>query len=84
MVGKAISALFNSGIIWLHGAYPDWQWLGMDMFHFSHSYLAKFAALFAMFLMALVLFELLPKMHAHVLKLMQPIVGKPKNASSTG
>ena len=72
----------NAGIIWLHGAYPEWQWLGMDMFHFAHAYLAKIAALFAMFLMALVLFELLPKMHSHVLKLMQPIVGKTKSTSS--
>ena len=44
------------------------------MFDFSHSYAAKVGALFAMFLIALVFFELLPELHRYVLELMnQPL-----------
>ena len=68
----------NAGIIWLHGAYPGWEWLGMDMFHFAHAYISKIGSLAAMFLMALILFELLPVMHDHVLRLLQPLTGKPR------
>ena len=32
------------------------------------------ASLFAMFLMALALFDLLPELHKHVMKVMSPIV----------
>ncbi|MCS5537749.1 MAG: archaeosortase A [Candidatus Poseidoniaceae archaeon] len=73
----------NAGIVWLHGAYPGWEWLGLDMFQFAHAYLAKFVSLGAMFLMALILFELLPVMHQHVLRLMQPIIGPKKKLQTT-
>ena len=66
----------NAGIIWLYQAYPGWEFLGMNMFHFSHAYVAKAGSLIAMFLMALVLFELLPAMHKHVLRLLEPLFGK--------
>ena len=28
----------NAGIIWLVEAFPDWRWMGLDMFDFSHTY----------------------------------------------
>ena len=72
----------NAGIIWLHGAYPGWEWLGMDMFHFAHAYAAKVVSLGAMFLMALILFELLPTMHSHVLRLLEPF-GRRRSKATT-
>ncbi len=64
----------NSGIIWLHLAYPDWHILGMSIFDFAHSYAAKAGSLFAMFMIAFVLFDLLPDMHKHVMRLLDPIL----------
>lgn len=65
----------NAGIIWLQMRYArSFSLFGLDMFDFSHSYAAKVGALFAMFLMALVLFELLPDLHRHVLKLLDPVL----------
>ncbi len=64
----------NAGIIWLYIAYPDWRILGLNIFDFAHSYAAKFGSLFAMFLIAFVLFDLLPDMHRHVMRLMQPLL----------
>ena len=79
----------NAGIVWLHASYPHWELLGVTMFDFAHSYAAKFVSLGAMFLMALVLFDLLPQMHAHIMRLIAPITkitsinknfsNKPKN-----
>ena len=63
----------NAGIVWLHVTYPQWELLGVTMFDFAHSYAAKAGSLFAMFLMALVLFDLLPEMHRHIMRLMKPI-----------
>ena len=63
----------NAGLIWLHTNYTGWSWLSMNMFHFGHSYAAKVGSLAAMFLMALVLFELLPQMHRHILNLMDKV-----------
>ena len=63
----------NAGIVWLHVTYPEWNLLGVTMFDFAHSYAAKAGSLFAMFLMALVLFDLLPEMHRHIMRLMKPI-----------
>ena len=63
----------NAGIIWLQQRYASsFRLWGLDMFDFSHSYVAKAGSLFAMFLMALVLFELLPELHSHVLRLLEP------------
>ena len=64
----------NAGIVWLHANYPHWELLGVTMFDFAHSYAAKFASLGAMFLMALVIFELLPQMHTHIMRLLSPII----------
>ncbi len=64
----------NSGIVWLTDTYPNWSLAGMEIFDFAHSYAAKVASLFAMFLMALALFDLLPELHKHVMKVMSPIV----------
>ena len=63
----------NAGIVWLHVTYPQWKLLGVTMFDFAHSYAAKAGSLFAMFLMALVLFDLLPEMHRHIIRLTKPI-----------
>ena len=64
----------NAGIVWLTDTYPNWSLAGMEIFDFAHSYAAKVASLFAMFLMALALFDLLPELHKHVMKVMSPIV----------
>ena len=57
----------NAGIIWMHMRYPDWSWAGLSIFEFGHSYASKFLSLLAMFLMALVLFEIMPRLHRNVL-----------------
>jgi archaeosortase A (PGF-CTERM-specific) len=63
----------NAGIIWLHVEYnSDWDLNGLNIFDFGHSYAAKFFSLGAMFLMALVLFDLLPKLHNHVITVLDP------------
>ncbi len=64
----------NAGIVWLTDTYPTWSLASMGIFDFAHSYAAKVASLFAMFLMALALFDLLPELHKHVMKVMSPIV----------
>ena len=43
------------------------------MFDFTHSYAAKVISLFAMFLMAIALFDLLPELHKHIMKILNPI-----------
>ena len=62
----------NAGIVWLTDNYTDWTVFGMEMFEFAHSYAAKFASLFAMFLMALALFDLLPELHANIMRILRP------------
>ena len=63
----------NAGIIWLHTSYREWEFLGLSMFDFGHTYAARVGSLFAMFLMAIVMFEVLPELHKHVIRLMRPI-----------
>jgi archaeosortase A (PGF-CTERM-specific) len=64
----------NAGIIWMHVTYAgSWDLGGLSIFEFGHSYAAKFLSLGAMFLMALALFELLPKLHSHVLDVLDPL-----------
>ena len=46
----------------------------MGIFDFAHSYAAKVASLFAMFLMAIALFDLLPELHKHVMRVMRPVI----------
>ena len=43
------------------------------MFDFTHSYAAKLASLFAMFLMATALFDLLPELHKHIIRITKPL-----------
>ena len=52
------------------------------MFEFAHTYAARAVALLAMYGLALVMFRLLPELHAHVLRLMRPIqlALKPKSS----
>lgn len=64
----------NVGIVWLTDTYVHWSLYGVDMFNFTHSYAAKVISLFAMFLMAIVLFDLLPELHKNVIKVMDPII----------
>ncbi len=72
----------NAGIIYLDMTYRDWQWLGIGMFDFAHSYAAKVGSLFAMFLMAIVLFEILPELHNNILRLMDPFLPKKRSNAS--
>ncbi|MBJ23472.1 MAG: archaeosortase A [Euryarchaeota archaeon] len=64
----------NAGLIWMHSNYPDWEWFGISIFDFGHSYASKVLSLFAMFLMALVIFEIMPKLHTNVLKVIDPFL----------
>ena len=64
----------NAGLIWLHTNYPDWEWFGITIFDFGHSYASKVLSLFAMFLMAIVIFEIMPKLHSNVLKVIDPFL----------
>ena len=74
----------NAGLIWLQMEYQDWSWMSLSIFEFGHAYAARFVSLGAMFLLALVLFEMLPQMHRNVLSLMRPLgitPGKNRNQS---
>jgi len=63
----------NAGIIWMHVEYQAvWNLNGMNIFDFGHAYAAKFLSLGAMFLIALVLFDLMPKLHTHVITVLDP------------
>ncbi len=63
----------NAGIVWLTESYPNWSLMGIEMFDFTHSYAAKAISLFAMFLMAIALFDLLPELHKHIMKILNPV-----------
>lgn len=70
----------NAGLIWLHTTYVEWTLLGMSVFEFGHSYIARFVSLFAMFIMALIMFDLLPELHRHIVRLLKPLgLLQPKN-----
>ena len=64
----------NAGIVWLTDTYRGWSLSGMGIFDFAHSYAAKVASLFAMFLLAIALFDLLPELHRHVMKVLNPVI----------
>ena len=55
----------------MHLSYEGWEFLGLSMFEFGHSYASRFVSLFAMFVMAIAMFELLPELHRHILRLME-------------
>ena len=59
----------NAGLIWMHMTYTQWDLWGMSVFEFGHSYIARFVSLFAMFLLALIMFEMLPTMHRNIMAL---------------
>ena len=61
----------NAGLIWMHLSYEGWEYLGLSMFEFGHSYASRFVSLFAMFVMAIAMFELLPELHRHILRLLE-------------
>jgi len=77
----------NAGIVWLTDNYTEWSILGsvmsspMGMFEFAHSYAAKAGSLFAMFLMALALFDLLPELHRHIMRLLPAKIMPSKSAT---
>jgi archaeosortase A (PGF-CTERM-specific) len=73
----------NAGLIWLHTTYVEWTLLGMSVFEFGHSYVARFVSLFAMFIMALIMFDLLPELHRHIVRLLKPLgLLQPKKRSN--
>lgn len=62
----------NAGLIWMHMTYTHWDLWGLSVFEFGHTYVARLVSLFAMFLMALLMFEMLPSMHRHIVALTSP------------
>ncbi|MCH1538053.1 MAG: hypothetical protein L7S48_06560, partial [Candidatus Poseidonia sp.] len=66
----------NAGLIWMHMTYTQWDLWGLTVFEFGHTYIARFVSLFAMFLIALIMFEILPSMHRNIMSLSNPIFGK--------
>ena len=63
----------NVGLIWMHQTYTTWSFYGMSVFEFGHNYAARFVSLFAMFFMALIMFEILPELHRHIVRLLKPL-----------
>ena len=62
----------NAGLIWMHMTYTNWSYLGMSVFEFGHAYAARVVSLAAMFLMALIMFDILPELHRHIVRLLRP------------
>ena len=65
----ALNVFRNAGLIWMHMNYTQWTFWGLTVFEFGHSYVARVVSLFAMFLLALIMFEMLPSMHRNILAL---------------
>ena len=63
----------NVGLIWMHQTYTTWSFYGMNVFEFGHNYASRFVSLFAMFFMALIMFEILPELHRHIVRLLKPL-----------
>ena len=63
----------NVGLIWMHQTYTTWTFYGMSVFEFGHNYASRFVSLFAMFFMALIMFEILPELHKHIVRLLKPL-----------
>ena len=81
-VRHILNTFRNAGIVWLTDSYRNWQFLGLDMFDFSHSYAAKAASLFAMFLLAIALFDLLPELHRNIMQLLPKQLRGNSNSST--
>ena len=65
----ALNVFRNAGLIWMHMTYTQWTFWGMSVFEFGHGYAARVVSLFAMFILALIMFEMLPSMHRNILAL---------------
>ena len=63
----------NVGLIWMHQTYTSWSYFGMSVFEFGHNYASRLVSLFAMFFMALIMFEILPELHRHIVRLLKPL-----------
>jgi archaeosortase A (PGF-CTERM-specific) len=63
----------NAGLIWMHLTYATWEFNGLSVFDFGHAYVARAVSLFAMFLMALIMFDILPELHKHILRILKPL-----------
>lgn len=63
----------NVGLIWMHQTYTSWSYFGMSVFEFGHNYASRFVSLFAMFFMALIMFEILHELHRHIVRLLKPL-----------
>lgn len=72
----ALNVFRNAGLIWMHMTYTRWDLWGLSVFEFGHTYIARFVSLFAMFLIALIMFEILPSMHRNIMSLSEPVFGK--------
>ena len=72
----------NAGLIWIHLTYTTWEFNGLSVFDFGHAYVARAVSLFAMFLMALIMFDILPELHKHILRLFKPL-GLAKDKSNS-
>ena len=73
----------NVGLIWMHQTYTTWSYFGMSVFEFGHNYASRFVSLFAMFFMALIMFEILPELHRHIVRLLKPLgILQPKKSKS--
>ena len=57
----------------MHQTYTTWSFYGMNVFEFGHNYASRFVSLFAMFFMALIMFEILPELHRHIVRLLKPL-----------
>ena len=58
----------------MHMTYTHWDLWGISVFDFGHTYVARVVSLFAMFLMALIMFEILPTMHRNIVALSEPFM----------
>jgi len=72
----------NAGLIWMHLTYATWEFNGLSVFDFGHAYVARVVSLFAMFLMALIMFDILPELHKHILRLLKPLTARNSKSDS--
>lgn len=72
----------NAGLIWMHQTYATWEFNGLSVFDFGHAYVARVVSLFAMFLMALIMFDILPELHKHIVRLLKPLTARTNKSDS--
>jgi len=66
----------------MHLTYTTWEFSGLSVFDFGHAYAARAVSLMAMFLMALIMFDILPELHKHILRILKPL-GLSNNKSNS-